>query len=79
MQERIPISVVVLTKNEQGRISKCLDSVKWADEIIVVDDESEDQTLDIVRQYTNRLFIRSYKVVNGYSCHSHGLESTSRA
>jgi glycosyltransferase involved in cell wall biosynthesis len=62
MQERIPISVVVLTKNEQGRISKCLDSVKWADEIIVVDDESEDQTLDIVRQYTNRLFIRKMDI-----------------
>jgi glycosyltransferase involved in cell wall biosynthesis len=62
MREKIPLSVVVLTKNEQDRISKCLDSVKWADEIIVVDDESIDNTLELVRFYTDRLFIRKMDV-----------------
>ena len=52
------LSVVVLTKNEEGRIAKCLDSVKWADEIIVVDDQSTDRTIEVVRQYTDKIFSR---------------------
>ena len=34
------LSVVVLTKNEETNIAACLESVKWADEIIVMDDNS---------------------------------------
>lgn len=62
MEDKVPVSVVVLTKNEQGRIAKCLDSVKWADEIIVVDDESTDETVKIAKQYTNRIFIKKMDV-----------------
>jgi glycosyltransferase involved in cell wall biosynthesis len=47
-----------LTKNNADCIAGCLDSVTWVDEIIVVDDESQDNTLDIVRRYTDRIFIR---------------------
>jgi glycosyltransferase involved in cell wall biosynthesis len=55
----INLSVVVLTKNEEKNIKECLDSVAgWADEIIVVDDESNDKTVDIVRQYTDRIIIK---------------------
>jgi glycosyltransferase involved in cell wall biosynthesis len=56
------LTVVVLTKNEEGRIAKCLDSVKWADEIIVVDDESTDKTLEIVRRYTDKIFIKKMDI-----------------
>ncbi|MCK9604274.1 MAG: glycosyltransferase family 2 protein [Candidatus Omnitrophica bacterium] len=56
------LTVVVLTKNEEDRITKCLDSVKWADEIIVVDDESTDKTLEIVRRYTGRVFIKKMDI-----------------
>lgn len=62
MSQKVPISVVVLTKNEEKRITACLESVKWADEIIIVDDESTDKTLDIVRKYTDRIFIRKMEV-----------------
>ncbi len=62
MKEKVPVSVVVLTKNEQARIARCLDSVKWADEIIVVDDESTDQTREIVSKYTDRIFVRKMEV-----------------
>jgi glycosyltransferase involved in cell wall biosynthesis len=58
----IPLSVVVLTKNEEARISACLDSVKWADEIIVVDDESTDRTIELARRYTDRIFSRKMDV-----------------
>lgn len=45
------LSVVVLTKNEEQMIRGCLESVKWANEIIIVDSGSTDKTLDIAREY----------------------------
>ena len=52
------LSVMVLTKNEEACITECLESVKWADEIIVVDDESTDKTIEIVKKYTDKIFYR---------------------
>ena len=55
----IPLSVVIIAKNEQGRIKDCLDSVTgFADEIVVVDDESTDDTRLIVLKYTDKIFTR---------------------
>lgn len=51
------ISVVVLTKNEEGMIGECLESVKWADEIVVVDSGSKDKTLEIVKKYTDKIWL----------------------
>ncbi|MBI2018511.1 glycosyltransferase family 2 protein [Candidatus Daviesbacteria bacterium] len=50
------LSVVVLTKNEEDRIKVCLESVKWADEIVVVDNGSKDSTLEIAKRYTDKIF-----------------------
>lgn len=50
------LSVVILTKNEENRIRACLESVKWADEIIIVDNGSKDDTLKIARIYTDKIF-----------------------
>ena len=50
------LSAVVITKNEEERIKACLDSVKWADEIIVIDNGSVDHTLEIAREYTEKIF-----------------------
>ena len=44
------ISAVVLTKNNQEVINKCLTSLDWVDEIIVIDDFSKDQTVKICQQ-----------------------------
>lgn len=56
---KTPVSVVVITKNEEHNIKPCLESVyNWADEIIVVDDESTDHTVQIAGAYTGKIFHR---------------------
>lgn len=50
------LSVIVITKNEERRIKACLESVKWADEVIVVDNGSSDHTGQIVKNYTKNFF-----------------------
>jgi len=62
VEDKIPLSVVILTKNEEGRIAKCIESALWADEVIVVDDESTDKTVETVRRYTDRVFTRKMEV-----------------
>ena len=55
----VKLSVILISKNEHANIKDCLDSVyQWADEIVVIDDESTDDTRDMARQYTDRIFIR---------------------
>lgn len=50
------LSVVVIAKNEESRIKACLESVKFADEIIVFDNGSSDKTTKIAQQYTDKVF-----------------------
>jgi glycosyltransferase involved in cell wall biosynthesis len=45
------VSVNIIARNEEASIGPCLESVQWADEIIVCDDESVDHTVDICRRY----------------------------
>lgn len=55
------ISVAIITKNEEANIRRCLDSVRWADEIVVVDSGSTDGTLAICREYDCRVFEREWE------------------
>lgn len=50
------ISVVVSAYNEELSLARCLSSVSWADEIIVVDNSSSDATAAIARKYTKKVF-----------------------
>ncbi len=52
------ISVVIITKNEEKNLRKCLDSVLWCDELIVIDDFSQDKTVEIARKAGARIFNR---------------------
>ncbi len=51
------LSVIVVTKNEAHNIKDCLESVRFADEIIIFDSGSTDGTPEICRQYTNNVVI----------------------
>lgn len=51
------LSIVIITKDESGRIKACLESVKWADEIIIIDNGSTDDTLEIAKKYTDKIFL----------------------
>jgi glycosyltransferase involved in cell wall biosynthesis len=55
---KTPVSAVIITRNEEENIADCLESVAWADEIILVDDESTDKTREIARKYTDKIFTR---------------------
>ena len=44
------LTVLLPTYNEESRVEVCLESVKWADEILVVDSYSTDKTLEIVER-----------------------------
>ena len=54
------IAVVIITKNEERNIAACLESLRWADELIVVDACSTDRTVEIARGYTDRVFMRPW-------------------
>lgn len=54
--DRRPVSAVVICFNERERIAGCLESLAWADEIVVVDSGSTDGTREIARGYTSRVF-----------------------
>lgn len=58
---KLNISVIIITKNEEKNIKECLESVKWAKEIILVDSFSTDKTLEIAKNYTDKIFLREWK------------------
>lgn len=58
------LSVIIICKDEEDQIKECLESVKWSDEIIVVDSESKDKTVDIAKSYTGKIFTKKWE---GYS------------
>jgi glycosyltransferase involved in cell wall biosynthesis len=57
---KIPVSILVLTKNEESNLSGCLESVSWSDDIHVYDSFSEDNTVAIAQSFnakvTQRIF-----------------------
>jgi len=59
---KLPITLIVLTYNEEVNLRACLDSVKdWVSEIIIVDSPSSDKTVEIAREYTDKIFTHPFK------------------
>ena len=64
------ISVIIITKNEEENIKDCLDSLRWVNEIILVDSESNDRTVEIAKDYTDKIYIKKWEgfsVQKGYA------------
>jgi glycosyltransferase involved in cell wall biosynthesis len=58
------LSAAIITYNEEANIADCLESVAWADEIVVVDAMSTDRTREIASRYTPKVFTRQW---DGYT------------
>lgn len=58
MTSRAPLTVLILAKNEASRIAECLASVRWAQEVLVIDDESTDETVRLAESLGARVVQR---------------------
>lgn len=67
------LSVVVITKNEEDNIAPCLKSVAWADEIVVLDDYSTDNTVNIARQFTDKVYSRKTDIEGKHRNYAYAL------
>jgi len=55
------ISVIIITKNEEKNIERCLKSVQWANEIIVIDADSTDQTVKIAKSLKAKVIVKQWE------------------
>ncbi len=74
-QKKLPISAVVITKDEQRNIEDCLRSLDFCSEIVVVDSFSTDRTVEIARRFTDRVERREWKGINDQREYARGLAS----
>ncbi|HKK20384.1 MAG TPA: glycosyltransferase family 2 protein [candidate division Zixibacteria bacterium] len=51
-----PVSVVVISRDEERNIGRCLESVGWADDIVLIDSQSQDRTVEIAQEHGARIF-----------------------
>ncbi len=61
MKEKIPLSVAIITHNEAENLPACLQSVNYADQVVVVDSGSTDGTADIARRFGCDVYIESWR------------------
>ena len=57
---RSSISALVITKNEERNIVKCLSTLSWVDELIVVDAQSTDGTVTLAKDFTSKVFVKPW-------------------
>jgi glycosyltransferase involved in cell wall biosynthesis len=55
------LSVAIITKNEEANISRCLQSVRWANEIIILDTHSTDRTVQIAQEHGAKVHTAEWK------------------
>lgn len=74
MKEKI--TAVIITKNEEKNISKCLDQLQWVDEVVIIDDFSSDRTEEYAKCYNNIKFYKN-KFMDFSSQRNFGISKTS--
>ncbi len=59
---KVPVTVCIIAKNEEKRLPDCLASVGWADEVVVVDDDSSDKTIEVAKGCGARVLSRKMDI-----------------
>ncbi|MBU0477081.1 glycosyltransferase family 2 protein [bacterium] len=54
------LSAIILTHNSSDTLEKCLESIKWITDIVIVDSGSTDRTIEIAKTYTDRVYYNKY-------------------
>src|SRR3989338_1630439 len=62
MSEKFPMTVAIIVKNDERRLEECLQSVAWANEIVILVDMSTDRTVELARKYTDKIFQRAMDI-----------------
>ena len=62
IMKKVPVSVVIIAKNEERRLEDCLKSADFAEEIVVIDDMSMDKTVEIAKRHTDKIFQRAMDI-----------------
>lgn len=73
MTGRLPLSVLILTKNEEARLPACLQSVAECDDVVVLDSGSTDRTADIARAAGARVYVHAFR--DFAQQRNHGMET----
>ena len=72
-KNRPEVSAIVVCFNEEQRIEACLESLRWCDEIVIVDSFSTDRTPEICRRYTDRFVQRQWTGYRNQKAYAHSL------
>ena len=59
--QQVKISAAIIVFHEEHNVAALCETLSWADEIVIVDSDSTDRTVEIARRYTNRIFNREFK------------------
>ena len=70
------ITALVITLNEAKNIQACLESVKWTNEILIIDSGSTDETCALARQYTNKIVSHKWEGYSGQKNFGHSLATS---
>lgn len=73
MSKKVPLSVVVITKNEALRLEDCLKSASWVNDLVVLDDFSIDSTTKIARKHTDRVYERRTDIEGRHRNYAYSL------
>ncbi|MDR9437530.1 MAG: glycosyltransferase family 2 protein [Thiohalophilus sp.] len=57
MDNKPALSVVLIVMNEEDALRECLETVSWADEIVIIDSGSRDRTREIAAEYTDKVYV----------------------
>jgi len=71
--EKAPVSVVVIAKNEEKRLADCLQSASFAQEIVVLDDDSTDRTVAIAKQFGAKVSQRTMDIEGRHRNYAYSL------